>query len=351
MKYQPPSEFEKIANPDFSYFDTVMFMGISDLSKNENDLVSEIHAILDIEFPDDTFDKRTIKNQWHKYFEKQKFHVNVPTKIKEILKLTKAILYDYDTQPDLPYILKQIFDIEQLNCEDWRAVDLLEWYYKKSKSKNKDVLFACALVLLYELLHRELFSKYNTSIALLIFKKVLSDAKIIPLSYPFIKEINIDLLRKSDILILNNIILNAIESQYKKSCDCGFWLTYEKQFFSEDSLRKSLEKYSSTWKNSTLYTAVKELLEGAQCYDEDTILYFFEQVWVGKHLAQEIYDLKLITEFISDYNQKQNSDRVDLFLFIDSIIQGLNSYSLVYEKIRNYNNLKKANRANPKKNK
>ena len=91
------------------------------MSENENDLVSEIHAISDIEFPDDTFDKRTIKNQWRKYFENQKFHANVPGKIKEILKLTKAILYDYDTQPDLPYILKQIFDIEQLNCEDWRA--------------------------------------------------------------------------------------------------------------------------------------------------------------------------------------------------------------------------------------
>ena len=41
-----------------------MFMEVSNFSEDENDLVSEIYAILEIEFPDDTFDKRTICNQW-----------------------------------------------------------------------------------------------------------------------------------------------------------------------------------------------------------------------------------------------------------------------------------------------
>ena len=66
MKYSPPENFEKIANPEFSYLDTLMFMVVSNFSEDENDLVSEIYAILEIEFPDDTFDKRTICHQWRR---------------------------------------------------------------------------------------------------------------------------------------------------------------------------------------------------------------------------------------------------------------------------------------------
>ena len=76
MKYQPPDEFNAIAYPDFSCLDTMFFADIGSYPEVEIDLVEEIEAVLNIEFPDVTFDKRTICNQWRRVNDSKPFQPN-----------------------------------------------------------------------------------------------------------------------------------------------------------------------------------------------------------------------------------------------------------------------------------
>lgn len=196
MKYSPPENFEKIANPEFSYLDTLMFMEVSNFSEDENDLVSEIHAILSIEFPDDTFDKRTIKNQWSRINNSKPIHANISKKLADILQLSYNIIHFYQVNPTIIPELKSSFDINIISSRSSEAVDLFGWIATNLALKNKNVSFACALVLLHEMNKQKLFSQYHYAIFLLLFKKILSDAKIVPFSYPIIREININKLFK-----------------------------------------------------------------------------------------------------------------------------------------------------------
>ena len=352
MKYSPPDNFKKIANPEFSHLDTLMFMEVSNFSEDENDLVSEIYAILEIEFPDDTFDKRTICNQWRRINNSKPVHAKISKKLADILQLFYNITHYYNINATIVRELKNSFNIDVIFPLTSEIAGLFEWVANTLALKNKNFSFACALVLLLELTKQKFFSEYNDAIALLLFKKILSDAQIVPFSYPIVREININKLSKYDLYKLNKTVLKIIRdvSEKKNPCHDNFFEKYDKNFFGEENLKQVFEDHTSKWEYSDLYNSVKKLLESNDDSCAEIILYFFEQVWVGNLFSEENGNSELVTNFISDYNLKKGGkDCIDLFLFLSSIVNGLNSYSLLHEKIRNHEKLAKANKANPKK--
>ena len=352
MKYSPPENFEKIANPEFSHLDTLMFMEVSNFSEDENDLVSEIYAILEIEFPDDTFDKRTVCNQWRRINNSKPVHAKISKKLADILQLFYNITHYYNTNATIVRELKHSFNIDVISPLTSEIAGLFEWVANTLALKNKNFSFACALVLFLELTKQKFFSEYNDAIALLLFKKILSDAQIVPFSYPIVREININKLSKYDLYKLNKTVLKIIRdvSEKKNPCRDNFFGEYDKKFFGEENLKQVFEDHTSEWKHSDLYNSVKKLLELNDDSCPEIILYFFEQVWVGNLFAGERCNSDYVTRFISDYNLKKcDNDSIDLFLFLSSIVNGLNSYSLLREKISNHEKLAKANKANPKK--
>ena len=194
MKYSPPDSFEKIAHPDFFYLDMTSFKDIGVYPEADKDLFDEIKAVLNIEFPEATFDKRTICNQWRRINNSKPIHVKISKELADILQLFYNIIHFYQVNSTIIQELKNSFDINTISPPTFKTVDLLGWVAKTLALKNKNVSFACALVLLHEMNKQKLFSKYHYAIFLLLFKKILSDAKIVPFSYPLIREINIDML-------------------------------------------------------------------------------------------------------------------------------------------------------------
>lgn len=352
MKYQPPDEFNAIAYPEFSCLDTMFFADIGSYPEVEKDLVEEIEAVLKIEFPDVTFDKRTICNQWRRVNDSKPFHAKTSKELADILRLSYNIIRFYHVNPTIILELKNSFGVNIISSRTSEAVDLFGWGEKTLALKKKNVSFACALVLLLEMTKKKLFSKYHYAIFLLLFKKILSDTQIVPFSYPIIREININKLAEYDLNKLNKIILEIINNvrEKKNPCRDNFLGEYDKKFLGEENLKQVFVDHTSEWKHSDLYNSVKKLLELNADSCPEIILYFFEQVWVGNLFAGERCNSEYVTRFISDYNLKKcDNDSTDLFLFLSSIVNGLNSYSLLREKISNHEKLAKANKANPKK--
>lgn len=352
MNYNPPDEFKKMAFPVYSYVDTVMFSCIANSPENGDDLFSEIFALLTEEFPDRSFDKRSVKKQWQRILDGENIYANTDKHVIDILQLTKWIIDFGEIRPTFVSELKNNgLGIVLNNPEEVAEIYLLEWAWETLKKKNKTESFACAVTTLHHILSKKPFSKFNKVIAFLLFKKMLCIANIAPFSYPIVCELNGTDLAKFNLKdSYELLLLRFADIEFRKNaCDYSVWDKVAKKHLALERLIPEFEKHEKSWKKSDLCKAVNTLLDANHRNEEDSILWFFEQIWIGNALAEESGENRDVAELIERYNSNPRVDQFDLFYFLYAAVRGQSYYSYYWNELQNRKKLAKAESKNPKK--
>ncbi len=203
-----------------------------DMLKNINcqdEVYLDIETLAKIEFPDKDFDSRTIKHQWKKYCKDQTYHSNVDSDLIDLIKLG-FVFYKNEIDDLIIEKLNMCLSSEkesiQLIKKDRQkdAHILIENIVRHQPRKEACINYAIGIYTLYIIINMRLFSKYNDSIAYLMFKRIISankrgcPYKVLPFKIPIIKHIYDINIKNTKLLKINDQIIDKLNNIYTKNC-------------------------------------------------------------------------------------------------------------------------------------
>lgn len=360
VMYTPSPDFEKFLKEFLQYeYQRVPFFLPQIPSAMETDdlMVEEIVALLEHQFPNDSFDKRTIRNKWLKYLDEDIITPSCPKNVASMLQLVRHVYENGDI--NIEYL-----NTMRMKIQPYTDNAFGKFGYQKNQEFTKTLLaftfFGCkdesyvyvyAVNFLHEIIRHKPFEEWNDIFGFLIFKKILAQFSKISFCCPIATGIiaNYPQLSKVNFGVFWNTILDLFshidDDKYKdfnKSC-----CLMERSFFSKSEIEKKLKDAMTRWRQSETSQFIDQISQDSFYCDAEAIPDFIKKVWIGNVLAMD-ENANIDLELILRHNIKSQS--CDLAAMLAIIINGLAGYHLFIDKYQKLKKVEIADKKNHKKN-